>query len=206
MPFKEAVLPLLDQLDDTARIIGAVNTVVNDAGILTGYNTDMIGACKALEFIKANPRERVLLLGAGGAARAIMFALRRIGFDKVYVANRSPTKIKSLEQILDCEPVLWEDRQYVNAELLINATSVGMTPNDRTAPIDLKYVSKVRAVMDVVVSPIETRLIRRARELGRESAAGCIMSLEQTIAQFILYTGRMPPRSIMESELRGLQK
>lgn len=204
MPFKEAVLPLLDRLDDTARAIGAVNTVVNEAGILVGYNTDAVGASKALESIKAQPGERVLLLGAGGAARAILFALRQIGFSHVRVANRDPKKIQLLSSILPCEVVSWEERQLVSTDLLINATSIGMSPDMDQVPVDVEYLHQVRAVLDVVVSPMDTRLIHEARSLNKDAAPGYLMSLEQTITQFILYTGRVPPRALMESTLRNL--
>lgn len=204
MPFKEAVLPLLDKLDDTARIIGAVNTVVNDAGILTGFNTDAAGAQTALESINLHPNEHVLLLGAGGAARAIMFALRNIGVKKVCVSNRDPKRVQLLNSILVCETIPWEEKQLVNADVLINATSIGMTPEIELSPMNVSYLQRVRAVMDVVVSPMETRLIREARVAGKETVPGYVMSLEQTVIQFMLYTGKFPPRSLIESKLRDL--
>lgn len=204
MPFKEAVLPLLDELDETARIIGAVNTIVNDSGMLTGYNTDAVGARKALESIRAEPGEIVLLLGAGGAARAIVFALRQIGFSQVRVSNRDPSKIKHLDSILHCEVVPWVERHQTGADLLINATPVGMSPDFDQAPMEAGFLSQVRAVMDVVVSPMESSLIKLARTMGKEIAAGYLMSLEQAIAQFRLYTGEVPPRYVMEENLKRL--
>lgn len=205
MPFKEAVLPLLDELDETARLIGAVNTVVNETGKLKGYNTDHVGARKALEFIKAQPGESVLLIGAGGVARAILFALRQLGFSQVRVSNRDLKKVHSLNTILPCDAVPWEERCTVGADLLINATSVGMNSDAQHSPIEAALLRQTRAVMDVVVSPMETKLIREARLLGREFAPGYLMSLEQAIAQFQLYTGVLPPRALLESKMRELQ-
>jgi len=205
MPFKEAVLPLLDELDETARVIGAVNTVVNEAGTLKGYNTDAVGASKALEAIKAQPGESVLLMGSGGVARAIVFALRQLGFSQVWVANRDLKKVQLLNSILPCEVVPWDERHKIGADLFINATSIGMSPDVQRSPIEAKFLRQTRAVMDVVVSPMETRLIREARSLGLEVAPGHLMSLEQAIAQFRLYTGVVPPRALLESKIRELQ-
>ena len=206
MPFKEAVLPFLNDLDETANLIGAVNTVVNIGGRLTGYNTDAIGAQKALESIRATPSEKVLLLGAGGVARAIVYALRQMGFMRVQVSNRDHERIQRLNSILPCEIVPWEDRSKAQADLLINATSVGMSPEIDKSPMDVEFLGTVRAVMDVVVFPEESRLIMLARSLGKETAPGYVMSLEQAIEQFRLYTGATPPRDVMEQSLKHLLK
>ncbi|TSA58518.1 MAG: shikimate 5-dehydrogenase [Methylophilaceae bacterium] len=204
MPFKEAVITYLDELDETAQVIGAVNTIVNDAGRLTGYNTDVIGARVALEALQARPSESVLLLGAGGAARAILFALRQIGFNQVRVAGRDLEKIHRLDTILSCQPVAWAERQKAPVDLVINATSVGMNPNAESMPLEEAFIQQSRAVMDVVISPIETRLIGCARSAGKGVAPGYLMSLEQTMAQFTLYTGVKPPRNLMEQDMRRL--
>lgn len=204
MPFKEAVLPLLDDLDETARLIGAVNTIVNDSGRLTGYNTDAAGARKALESIRAEPGETVLLLGAGGAARAIVFALRQMGFSQVRVSSRDLKKISHLNSILPCQVVPWEEKHQARADLLINATSVGMSPDCDQSPVEAGLLRQARAVMDVVVSPLESSLIKLARSMGKDVAPGYLMSLEQAIAQFRLYTGEAPPRDVMEESLKRL--
>lgn len=204
MPFKEAVLPLLDDLDETARLIGAINTIVNDAGRLVGYNTDAVGARKALESIRAVPSETVLLLGTGGVARAIMFALRQMGFSQVHVASRDTQKIQFLDAILPCVAIPWEQIYTIRANLLINATSVGMSPDDWRSPVETKLLKHFRAVMDVVVSPMETNLIGSARALGKDVAPGYVMSLEQAFAQFELYTGEAAPRDVMEQSLKRL--
>jgi len=204
MPFKETVIPYLDALDETARMIGAVNTVVNEAGRLTGYNTDVIGARAALESLKACPGESVLLLGAGGVARAILSALRQLGLNRVRVANRDLEKLQKLNVILSCQPVAWDERQHERADIVINATSVGMHPNAESMPLEDAFIHQSRAVMDVVISPIETRLIGCARSIGKAVAPGYLMSLEQAMAQFALYTGKEPPRDMMERNMRQL--
>lgn len=204
MPFKETVVPYLDALDETASIVGAVNTIVNKAGHLTGYNTDVIGARAALESLRACPSESVLLLGAGGAARAILLALRQLGLNRVRVANRDLEKIQKLNIILSCQPVAWAERQRVQADIVINATSVGMSPNAESMPLEEAFIHQSRAVMDVVISPIETKLIGCARSAGKAVAPGYLMSLEQAMAQFTLYTGVEPPREMMERNMRQL--
>jgi shikimate dehydrogenase len=204
MPFKEEVLPLLDDLEQTARVIGAVNTVVNEGGWLTGYNTDVSGARKALESIRADPDDSVLLLGAGGVARAIVFALRQLGFRKVQVSTRDQKKIQHLNSILPSEVVPWEVRHKVRADLLINATSIGMSPGNDQSPIKPEFLMQTRAVMDVVVSPLESSLIRMARSMGNEVAPGYFMCLEQAIEQFKLYTGEVPPRDVMMQAIKRL--
>lgn len=204
MPFKEMAIPLLDGLHDTARLIGAVNTIVNDSGKLTGYNTDAAGARKALESICAKPSDTVLLLGAGGAARAIVFALREMGFSKLHVSNRDSKKVENLHSLLYCEMVPWEERYTATADLLINATSVGMRPDINQSPMGIEFLRNVRAVMDVVVSPMESRLIKLARSAGKDVAPGYVMSIEQMIEQFRLYTGEVPPKNVIERNLKRL--
>ncbi len=204
MPFKEAALPLVDELDETARLIGAVNTIVNDAGRLRGYNTDAFGARKALDSIRADPGDSVLLVGAGGVARAIVFALRQMGFGQVQVSNRDLKKIQGLDSILPCKVVPWNERHNARADLLINATSVGMSPDIDQSLMEARFLHQARAVMDVAVSPTESCLIKLARSMGKDVVPGYFMSLEQAIEQFRLYTGEAAPRDIMEQSLKHL--
>ena len=204
MPFKQAVIPFLDSLDETAQSTGAVNTIVNDGGHLTGYNTDLIGAHIVLASLQPQADESVLILGAGGVARSILVALRQLGYKSVSVANRDVDKIAALNTILPCNTLAWEARAQRPVQLLINATSVGMTPHAELMPVDADFIRGVRAVMDVVVSPMESRLIACARAAGKEVALGYQMSLEQAAAQFTLYTGRAAPRSVMEEGIRSM--
>lgn len=204
MPFKETVILHLDALDDAAQVIGAVNTVVNNAGRLTGYNTDVVGARKALDSLQASPGESVLLVGAGGVARAILLALKQIGFERVRVTNRNLEKIRELSTICPCESVAWDDRQQEKADIIINATPVGMSPDAESMPLTEAFIRESRAVMDVVLSPVETRLIACARSAGKAVAPGYLMTLEQALAQFALYTNMVPPRYAMEQGILRL--
>jgi shikimate dehydrogenase len=204
MPFKVTVMKYLTSLDQTAREIGAVNTVVNDNGHLTGYNTDAHGAKAALETLGIGKDERVLLLGAGGAARAILYALQQLQVRCVLVANRDLQKGLKLAEHMGSEAIEWSSRNEARVDVLINATPVGMEPHIAEMPVNEGVVYGCRAVMDVVVSPAETRLIKEANKLGKQVALGHEMSLHQAAAQFRLYTGVDPPLDVMRASMARL--
>lgn len=204
MPFKQAVIPFLDILDETAKMTGAVNTIVNDGVYLTGFNTDLIGARIVLASLQPQSNERILILGAGGVARAFLVALREMGCRNVAVANRDYEKITALQTIMKCSAIPWHARQERQVHLLINATSIGMTPDVHLMPVDINFIKGTRAVVDVVVSPMETSLIACARDAGKSVVSGYQMSLEQSMEQFYLYTGHVAPRAIMENGIREL--
>lgn len=204
MPFKQAVIPLIDVLDETAESTGAVNTIVNDGRRLTGFNTDLIGARLVLASLQPQSNEHILILGAGGVARAILVALREMGCSNVAVANRDHSKIASMKTIMNFSSIPWCARQEKQVKLLINATSIGMTPDIEIMPVDMEFINGTRAVMDVVTSPMESNLISCARKAGKVVVSGYQMCLEQAIAQFFLYTGRPAPRAVMEDGIRKL--
>jgi len=204
MPFKQPVVSLLDELDASASEIGAVNTVVNNNGVLKGYNTDVYGAKKALEKINTQKTDSVLVLGAGGVARAIIHALADIGVTDIYISNRSPAKTIDLEQKYNCKIVPWAEVGSVPTQILINATSIGMESTSSRFPINLGAQKLLRAVFDVVVSPMDTHLISMAEKLGMEVSPGYYMSLHQAAAQFKLYTGMEPPLAYMETCIKEL--
>ena len=205
MPFKISVIPYLDALDDTAKKVGAVNTVVNKSNILTGYNTDVIGARVALESLKILESDSVLILGAGGVARSILLALRQLGISQVSIVNRNLEKIQQLNDIYHFNSIIqWQDREHEAFDVLINATSIGMKDNEELMPFSKDFISQSRAVMDVVISPMETALIEYAKSLGKSVAPGYLMSFEQLMAQFFLYTDLEAPRELMMHHLRHL--
>jgi shikimate dehydrogenase len=204
MPFKEDVIPLLDKLDSTAKMVRAVNTIVNNKGVLTGYNTDVLGAIAALKSVNYDPKEQVLLLGAGGVAKAILFAIRLLGNKQVIVANRNIKNIRSLDNISVCKSVPWSERHKYHASLIINATPVGMKPDSDVMPVNIDCLRRARAVLDVVVSPINTLLIENSRKQNKVVAPGFVMSLEQAMAQFKIYTGHDAPKEIMKQSMLKL--
>jgi shikimate dehydrogenase len=196
IPHKSAVMPHLDDLDEQARKIGAVNTVVNRGSRLIGYNTDAAGALKALEERISLAGRRCVILGAGGAARAIAFALR----DKVAaltVVNRSPERGRALAQSLGCSFISLDELKGVRADLLIQATPVGMAPGDDAYPIPEQILTEEMAVMDIIYNPLETKLLAMARSRGCATITGLSMFIHQGGEQFRLWTGGEPPIQAM---------
>lgn len=206
-PHKLAVLPLLDEVAVVARRIGAVNTIVNDDGRLTGQNTDWIGAVRALEEVRPLAGARVLLLGAGGAARAVAFGLRERGA-KVVVANRDVEKAKTLAREVDGLAAFLGDGAAIVAhaaqsEIVVNATTRGMAAADPSSPFPADALRPAHLVMDLVYRPLDTELLRLARARGAKVVHGGRMLLHQAAEQFELYTGQPAPLDAMNEALRA---
>jgi shikimate dehydrogenase len=153
LPHKSAVIPYLDEVDDLANKIGAVNTIVNVNGHLVGYNTDALGALKALEEKIQLSGKICIVVGAGGAARAIGFILKQKGV-KLKVANRTPERGLELANFLACPYLALDDLAAEDADILIQATSVGMTPDDNACPVTEHVLRKGMLVMDIIYNPI----------------------------------------------------
>ena len=199
IPYKQVIMKYLDKIDKDAETIGAVNTIVNKDGKLTGYNTDWTGALTALEKRVKLKGKKVALIGAGGAARAIVYGLTKKGAI-IKIFNRSIDKAKQLAKAFRCE---YTDLKYldeiVKMDIIINATSVGM--NKDKSPIDKKFLRENHIIFDVVYSPKETKLIREAKQKGAKIVYGYEMLLYQGIAQFELYTGMKAPSETMRKTL-----
>lgn len=202
MPFKQEVIPLLDAQSPLAARVGAVNTVVNDAGRLTGHNTDAEGAARAVEEVRPLAGARVLLLGAGGAARAIAHAAVDRGA-RVTVANRSLEKARALAEAASAEAAGIEAASRAgDYDVVINATSVGMLEVDPRSPVPEEAMRPGQVIMDIVYKPIETELVRAARRRGAVVVHGGRMLLHQAARQFELYTGvAEAPLAAMEAAL-----
>lgn len=198
MPFKSAVVPFLDKLDPAAEAIGAVNTIDNKDGILTGYNTDFIGAMRALQEVTEVPGKRVALLGAGGAARAIGYGLVTAGAE-VNVYNRSIKKAAQLAGDLGLN-VGGSLEQFSGAEgydILVNSTSVGFNA-PAESPVHPDALANIPIVMDAVFIPVKTRLLREAKIAGSMTIPGVRMLLHQACGQVELYTCQDAPLEVME--------
>jgi shikimate dehydrogenase len=201
MPHKRAMISLLDELDEGARISGAVNTVVIDGSSLRGYNTDgggMVMACEQAGIELSG--QRVLLLGAGGAAAAIAVAFGGAGIRELHIANRSVEHAIELQDKLRgvgmekvvVHPLDALDEAHLEAEIIVNATSLGMKEGD-PLPIPAGYIEDGKAVCDAVYRPgSETSLVRLARERGARVATGRRMLLYQGVLAQKLWTGREP--------------
>ncbi|MGC4090247.1 MAG: shikimate dehydrogenase [Polyangiaceae bacterium] len=207
MPHKLTVIPLLDRLAPLAKRIGAVNTIVNDDGVLTGHNTDALGARGALEEHTELAGKRVVLVGAGGAARAVAFSLLEAGAH-VTLVNRSPERAQELAATLTKE--LGDDSAVgcgsldappADVDILVNTSSGGMA-NIELDPRVNAFVEAPAIVMDIVYKPTQTALVALARARGKVAIHGGRMLLHQAQAQFELYTGRRPALEIMDRALR----
>ena len=199
-PHKQAVIPHLDVIDPVAKKIGAVNTLLIDGKHIHGYNSDWIGANQALETIVDLPVSTVLVLGAGGSARAIGFGLQEKGAT-VIIANRTLAKGQALAKELNCECCRIAEIEDLKVDALVNTTSVGMTPMIDTTPVHKSMLKNTRAVMDIVYSPSETRLLREAKQVGCKTVNGTYMLLYQGVVQFELWTGQKAPVDVMKEAL-----
>lgn len=209
MPHKVEVMKYLDKqyIDPIALKIGAVNTVVNDNGILKGYNTDWFGVLAPLEKLIELKGKSVAILGAGGVARAMAYAVSSRGaFFTVF--NRTPEKAEELSRDFGGQARSYKDIAEVkDMDVILNATPLGMHPQENAIPLPKQYISKKQIVLDAIYDPFETRLLREAREQGAKVIHGMEMLLHQGAAQFELYTGRKAPveemREAMKKELRN---
>lgn len=199
IPHKEAIVRHLHRLDAAARAIGAVNTVLIRNGRLLGTNTDAPGALDAIESVCRVAGKRVLVLGAGGAARAIAYEAKRRGA-KVSVANRTLSRARALCRDLGVVMVKLGRVTPGSFDIVANATPVGMAPNDGHTPIP-KRLLKGKVVFDAVYNPPITRLLREARSANARIVPGAEMYINQAILQFKLYTGKTPSPGTMRKLL-----
>ena len=204
MPFKEKVIPFLDRLDPLAKKIGAVNTIVNDNGQLIGYNTDVIAVEKSLKPLQIKNDKDIIIFGAGGVSRAILVALKNLKLKNITVANRTTRKGERLAKEFNVNFIQWSKRENVKADVIINATSIGMIPNIFSSPISNNKIKNSQIVMDVVATPPKTKLIKIANKQGKITVDGLKLSLYQAFTQFKLYTGRNPPIQVMQKAARTL--
>ncbi len=199
IPHKQDIMPLLDNIDDTARTIGAVNTVVNIDGVLTGYNYDWVGAVKALEEVTKLADKKVVILGAGGAARAIVYGLLQAGA-VVTILNRTAKKGQQLASEFGCTyGGEFEQIRELSCDVLVNATSVGSQTND--IPLHPEDIPENVVLMDIVILPVETNLIKAAKARGCKTIPGYRMLIHQALRQFAAYTGQEAPFAAMEKAL-----
>ncbi len=208
VPHKEAVIPHLDQVDDWASTAGAVNTIVNRDGFLAGYNTDGVGFLRALrEGGGFEPRGRdVLVLGAGGSARGIVYALARVGVAQIFIANRTQERAERLAALaIDSgaasEALSLGDAPGVAREvaLIVNCTSMGMVhgPDENGTPLSASDIPSSVLVNDLVYNPLETPLLKEATRAGAGTLGGIQMLVYQGAASFEMWTQQDAPVAVM---------
>jgi shikimate dehydrogenase len=201
IPHKTEVMKFLNEIDETARKIGAVNTVLNQNGRLIGFNTDWLGAITPLEKITNLSGKKVLVLGAGGAARAVIFGLlKKEAHIKIF--NRTKEKAIELAKEFNCQVTdLAKESEIKYFDIIINTTSVGMKPLENKTPIPTNFINNRQIVFDIVYVPYETKLLREAKKRGAKIIHGAEMLLHQGTAQFEIYTGRKAPEKAMRKML-----
>jgi len=217
IPHKAAVLPFLNKVDALALKIGAVNTIVNDKGVLTGYNTDAEGFLNALHERRVSvDRKKAVIIGAGGAARAIAFALMDKGTN-VYIHNRSQERAKVLAgELIDTfnrrVEIFPLEKDYLlkslkSVDLLINTTSVGMSPEINDTPIPTELLKPGLVIFDVVYNPLRTRLLIDGEAAGAMTISGIEMLVFQGAVAFEKFTGQKAPVALMkEKAIQQLEK
>ncbi len=216
IPHKVNVIPYLDELDPLAEKIGAVNTIVNSNGSLKGYNTDASGFLKALTGRGIEPRgKKVVILGAGGASKAVSFSLAERGADLVilnrelefdwavelagHLSRSFSIEVRALKLN---EPNL--KKALVGADILVNTTSVGMSPRGDESPVPKRLLKPGLTVFDIVYNPLKTRLLREAEASGAEVIPGLDMLAWQGALAFEMWTGVAAPFEMMREEITRL--
>jgi len=215
VPHKTQVIPYLDHLDESAVAAGAVNTVVNDSGCLTGYNTDGDGLLKSLaDEFGFDPRGvDVAVLGAGGAARGAVAALCRAGVGRVVIANRTPGKAGELASLMgprypDTTIVPIDGFDTLESELpavdlLLNTTSYGMEPG-AGSPLNIDGLPRHSLVYDMIYAPPRTPLLHDAEQRGLRNANGLGMLVSQGELAFMIWTGQFPSPGVMKRALTSI--
>lgn len=206
IPFKEAVMPLLDEIDADARHIGSVNTILNDGKKLKGFNTDWKGVEAALAKKMRIAGKTFVLVGAGGTTRSAIYAVKKNGGTAIIV-SRNPEKGKALAAEFDCEWMPFADISQIKGDCLINTTPLGMTPRIEAMPVPEHVIPQFKYVMDVVYNPPETRLLRTAKMSRAVTISGVEMFVAQGGEQLRIWTGREPPcRSMRAVVIWALRK
>jgi shikimate dehydrogenase len=211
IPHKTEVINYLDYLDIAAGLIGAVNTIEFGENGAVGHNTDGIGAVMAIEEVTPIKNKKVVLLGAGGASRAIAFQLLLSGADNLIIANRTVEKATELKtdlvEKLDHEvrvSGLDENltKELSDADILINTTPVGMYPNIHQKPVvSAEMMHPDLVVNDIVYNPLKTGLLKEADKVGAKSISGIKMLIYQGVEAFKIWTGIEPPVEIFQNAL-----
>jgi shikimate dehydrogenase len=196
-PFKTQIFGLIDEVDDTAERIGAVNTLVFHTERIRGTNTDWVGAVRGLETLLPIRGHTFVVIGAGGAAMAVVFGVTSKG-GEVIVVSRSEEKGRALAEEFDCAFVPLSKIESAHGDCLVNTTPVGMYPKSDEMPVPKRVLGAYKAVADVIYNPLKTKLLREAEATGATVASGFEMFVFQGTEQFKIWTGQEPPVELMK--------
>ncbi|WP_226673192.1 shikimate dehydrogenase [Rossellomorea aquimaris] len=207
VPHKELVMPLLDEIDPLAEAIGAVNTIVNDNGKLIGYNTDGLGFVEGLKKLAGDSikNKSILIIGAGGAAKAIYYTLASSGVGRIDVTNRTPDRAEKMMETcpfaLQSVFLTLDDAENVLQEydVIIQTTSIGMYPHIDQSPLKIGKLKPGSIVSDIIYNPLETSLLKQAKQKGALTQNGLDMFVFQGALSFEKWTGIFPAYSIMKN-------
>jgi shikimate dehydrogenase len=200
VPHKENIMPHLDEVDEIGRTIGAVNTILSREGRLHGSNTDWLGVVRALGQMTELRGMRGLVLGAGGAARSAIHGLQSED-TQVFVMNRNQARGQKLAAEMNCTFVPWQAWDQCRADLVVNATTVGMSATQDQSLVPADWLREGMLVLDMVYRPLKTRLLKDARRAGCTCVSGLEMLLFQGVAQFEIWTGKAAPVEVMRRAL-----
>jgi shikimate dehydrogenase len=198
IPFKETIMQFIDEIDDTARKIGAVNTLLCHRTGIAGTNTDWVGAHRSLEPLLAIKGHTFVVIGAGGAARAVLFCIMSHGGSAI-VVNRTENKGRALAAEFHAGFAPLVDIDRVDGDCLINTTPIGMHPKDTQMPVPKGVLARYRAVADVIYHPLKTMLVKEAEAAGCRVATGLDMFVYQGASQFEMWTGKQAPIEAMKT-------
>jgi shikimate dehydrogenase/chorismate mutase-like protein len=198
IPFKTEIFGLIDDIDDTAEKIGAVNTLVFGEERVQGTNTDWAGAVRCLEAMLPIEGHRFLVVGTGGAARAVVYGVVSKGGEAV-VVGRSEEKGRALAEAFECDFIPLDKIANTHGDCLVNTTPVGMHPEEDAMPVSPHILGTYKAVADVIYNPLKTKLLREAETAGCKTASGFEMFVFQGAEQFHIWTGQEPPVELMRS-------
>ncbi len=197
IPHKEDVIHLLDEVSEEARSIGAVNTIIFEGGRAKGDNTDWVGFLKALREIVEPEDKRALVLGAGGASRAVVYALKRVGAE-VFIWNRTYEKARKLADEFGLKAIRDAEEAVKRMDIIVNTTSVGLKEDDPWL-FDYRLIRPDHTVVDIIYR--ETHLVKMAKQAGASYQTGFPMLVYQGAESFRLWTGCEPPLKIMKKSL-----
>ena len=216
IPHKTSVIPFLDEIDPTAKKIGAVNTIQFKNGIAKGFNTDGIGAIKSIQEYTTLKGKNVLIIGAGGASKAISFTLINENINSLVIANRSKENacnlIENIRMQCDFEEISYVDIKDASeliddVDIIINTTPIGMYPKHEVEPpIKTDKINEKHIVMDVIYNPLETELLKEARLNGATTINGTSMLINQGLESFKIFTGCNASYKSFEEALMGQLK
>ena len=208
IPHKLKVMPLLDRLDRSAELYGAVNCIDNKGGVLTGYNTDCDGFLESVRAMGVSLSGNVLLIGCGGVGRMIAIASALAGAaltvqviePDIPLAEKTAADIKELRPDADVDIVLADYLHRAHYDLLVNATPVGMFPKTDACPVSDELIERSDAVFDVIYNPLETQLIKKARTMGKPAENGMAMLVWQAVSAHRIWDGD----EYTKDEVRGI--